>query len=56
MTHKKVAMYSSDGDILIVPQDGTLRITTEFGKITVASQEISVIPRGVKFSVDLEGD
>jgi homogentisate 1,2-dioxygenase len=56
MTQKKVAMYSSDGDILIVPQEGTLRITTEFGKLNVASQEISVIPRGVKFSVDLEGD
>jgi len=56
MTPNKKAMYSADGDILIVPQDGTLRITTEFGKLTVASQEICVVPRGVKFSVDLEAE
>lgn len=54
MTDKKIAMYSADGDILIVPQFGTLRITTEFGKFTVASKEIGLIPRGIKFSVDLE--
>lgn len=53
MTDKKIAMYSADGDILIVPQFGTLHITTEFGKLTVASKEIAVVPRGVKFSVDL---
>lgn len=56
MTQNKIAMYSSDGDMLIVPQEGTLRITTEFGKMTVASKEICVIPRGIKFSVDLEAD
>ena len=56
MSDKKIAFYSSDGDILIVPQFGTLRITTEFGKLTVASKEICVVPRGVKFSVDLEGE
>ena len=55
MSYKKIAMYSSDGDMMIVPQEGTLRITTELGKLTVASKEICVIPRGVKFSVDLEG-
>jgi homogentisate 1,2-dioxygenase len=56
MTDKKLAVYSSDGDFLIVPQVGTLRITTEFGKLTVGQKEICVIPRGIKFSVDLEGD
>lgn len=49
-------MYSSDGDILIVPQDGTLHLTTEFGKLTVGSKEICVVPRGVKFSVDLPAE
>ena len=29
------AFYSSDGDMLIVPQVGNLLITTEFGKIEV---------------------
>lgn len=56
MTDKKIAMSSADGDLLIVPQTGTLRVTTEFGLLTVASKEICVIPRGVKFAVDLEGE
>ena len=33
----------SDGDLLIVPQQGTLGITTEFGKMTVEPNEICVI-------------
>lgn len=56
MSTQRIAMYSADGDILIVPQEGTLWITTEFGKLTVGSKEICVVPRGVKFSVDLEGE
>lgn len=56
MSDKKIAMYSSDGDLIIVPQAGTLRITTEFGRLTVGSKEICVIPRGIKFAVDLESD
>ena len=39
----KTAMYSSDGDFLIVPQEGTLFITTEFGRMTVKPREICVI-------------
>ena len=37
------AFYNSDGDLLIVPQKGTLYIKTEFGKLTVAPNEICVI-------------
>ena len=51
MTHE--AFYNADGDFLIVPQQGTLVITTEFGKMTVAPNEICVIQRGMKFSVNL---
>ena len=36
-------MYNSDGDFLIVPQTGVLHITTEFGKMDVAPNEICVI-------------
>lgn len=54
MTGSRVAMYSSDGDMLIVPQTGTLLITTELGKLRVAPEEVVVIPRGVKFSMDCE--
>lgn len=49
---KNKAMYNSDGDILIVPQHGTLNITTELGKLSVEPCEIVVIPRGIKFTVE----
>ena len=35
--------YSADGDFLIVPQQGTLYVTTEFGRMVVAPLEICVI-------------
>ena len=47
------AFYSSDGEWLIVPQQGALFVRTEMGRLHVAPNEILVIPRGVKFSVDL---
>lgn len=45
------AFYSADGDLLIVAQEGTLDIRTEFGWLLVRPMEICVIPRGVKFQV-----
>lgn len=48
-------LYNSDGDFLIVPQIGILHITTEHGKMDVKSGEIAVIPRGIKYSVDIDG-
>ncbi|KAF9193497.1 hypothetical protein BGZ50_007427 [Haplosporangium sp. Z 11] len=47
------AFYNSDGDFLIVPQQGRLDITTEFGKMMVHPNEICVIQRGIRFSVNL---
>lgn len=35
----------------IVPQQGTLDIKTEFGRMTVSPNEICVIQQGIKFSV-----
>eukprot|EP01100_Stratorugosa_tubuloviscum_P004646 TRINITY_DN2168_c0_g3_i1.p1 TRINITY_DN2168_c0_g3~~TRINITY_DN2168_c0_g3_i1.p1 ORF type:complete len:435 (-),score=215.81 TRINITY_DN2168_c0_g3_i1:121-1425(-) len=49
------AFYNSDGDFLIVPQEGTLDIRTEFGMLEVAPGEICVIQRGIHFSVAVEG-
>lgn len=40
-----------DGDFLIVPQEGKLYITTEFGHLSVEPNEIVVIQQGMKFSV-----
>ena len=48
--------YSADGELLIVPQDGELRIFTELGIIDVEPLEIAVIPRGLRFRVDIAGD
>ena len=51
----KEAFYNSDGDFLIVPQTGTLYITTLMGKLVVEPKEIVVIPRGIKFTIEVEG-
>jgi homogentisate 1,2-dioxygenase len=45
--------WNADGEMLIVPQQGALRLCTEFGIIDAAPGEIAVIPRGVKLRVEL---
>jgi len=45
--------YDADGELLIVPQQGRLRLATELGLIEIAPQEIAVIPRGVRFRAEL---
>jgi homogentisate 1,2-dioxygenase len=45
--------YDADGELLIVPQQGRLDIFTEMGRLEAAPGEIAVIPRGVKFKVEL---
>jgi homogentisate 1,2-dioxygenase len=49
------AFVNSDGDFLIVPQQGALDIQTEFGPLYVQPGEIVVIQRGQRFRVGLEG-
>ncbi len=48
--------YSADGEMLIVPQLGTLTLDTELGRMRVEPQEIAVIPRGLRFRVDVPAD
>ena len=45
--------YNADGEMLIVPQLGTLTIHTECGILDVPPLHIGVIPRGIKFRVTL---
>jgi homogentisate 1,2-dioxygenase len=45
--------YNADGEMLFVPQQGTLRLRTECGIVDIGSGEVAVIPRGIKFSVEL---
>lgn len=47
------AFVNSDGDMLIVPQQGRLDIQTELGKIFVTPGEIAVVQAGLKFKVGL---
>ncbi|MEV1022658.1 homogentisate 1,2-dioxygenase [Streptomyces sp. NPDC050264] len=43
----------SDGELLIVPEQGGLLLRTEFGLLAVAPGEVALIPRGVRFRVEL---
>ena len=46
---------NSDGELLLVPQQGRLRLRTEFGLLDVAPGEIAVVPRAVRFAVEPDG-
>ncbi|MBC7433098.1 MAG: homogentisate 1,2-dioxygenase [Rubritepida sp.] len=48
-------LCNADAEMMIVPEQGTLRLCTEFGILDVAPAEIAVIPRGVKLRVELRG-
>jgi homogentisate 1,2-dioxygenase len=45
--------YNADGEMLIVPQQGRLRLVTELGVLELAPGEMGVVPRGVKFRAEL---
>lgn len=49
------AFVNSDGDFLIVPQQGALNIQTEFGRLYVQPGEIFVVQRGLRFKIEVEG-
>ena len=52
-TSMRRVFYNADGELLILPQQGTLDITTELGRFTVEPQQIALIPRGLRFRVAL---
>ena len=45
--------YNADGEILVVAEKNRVRFLTELGIIEISSGEICVIPRGLKFRVEL---
>ena len=45
--------YDADGELLIVAQLGSLRVCTELGVLEVGPGEIGVVPRGLRFRVEL---
>ncbi|MCU1717183.1 homogentisate 1,2-dioxygenase [Pseudomonas sp. 5P_3.1_Bac2] len=46
-------LFNADGELLLVPQQGRLRLYTEMGLLELEPLEIAVIPRGIKFRVEL---
>jgi homogentisate 1,2-dioxygenase len=49
------AFVNADGEMLLVPQQGALDITTELGPLHVAPGEVALLPRGMAFSVAVAG-
>ncbi|HEX3350794.1 MAG TPA: homogentisate 1,2-dioxygenase [Acetobacteraceae bacterium] len=45
--------WNADGEMLVVPQLGRLHVVTECGRLHVAPGEILVLPRGMRFRVEL---
>jgi homogentisate 1,2-dioxygenase len=52
---KDRVFYDADGELLIVPQQGVLTLVTEMGWLKVGPGHIAVIPRGVRFRVEVDG-
>ena len=48
------AMVNADGEMLLVPQQGRLVLTTELGILALTPGEVAVVPRGMVFSVALQ--
>ncbi|HEY0953386.1 MAG TPA: homogentisate 1,2-dioxygenase [Roseateles sp.] len=46
------ALVNADAEMLLVPQQGRLLITTELGRLEVAPGAIALLPRGMAFKVD----
>ena len=45
--------YDADAELLVVPQQGRLRLLTELGILEVGPLHIAVLPRGLRFRVEL---
>jgi len=46
-------LVNADAEMLFVPQQGRLQITTELGRLEVSAGEVALVPRGLAFRVDL---
>jgi len=46
---------NADGELLIIPQTGTLRLVTEMGQMELAPGWVGLVPRGVRFRVEVDG-
>jgi len=54
-TMKDRCFWNADGELMFVPQQGSIQLFTELGLLEAGPGEIAVVPRGMKFRVDVEG-
>jgi homogentisate 1,2-dioxygenase len=47
-------LYNADGEMMIVPESGEMVVHTELGALELSPLFIGVIPRGMKFRVELK--
>jgi homogentisate 1,2-dioxygenase len=52
---KDRVFYCADGELMFVPQQGSISLFTELGILEAEPGEIAVIPRGLKFKLQLTG-
>ncbi|MFX7621084.1 homogentisate 1,2-dioxygenase, partial [Acinetobacter baumannii] len=45
--------YDADGEMILLPEEGAILVRTEFGEMHVSPGELAVVPRGVRFQVQL---
>ncbi len=50
------AFSNADGDLLLLPQAGGIRVVTELGWLEAVPSEVVLVPRGLKFRVELLDD
>ena len=48
--------FNADGELMIVPEAGSIRVFTELGKMDLEPSEICIIPRGMMFKVTRLGE
>jgi len=53
---KDRVFVDADGELLIIPQAGTLRLFTELGRMELPPGWVGIVPRGVKFRVEVDGE
>src|SRR5262245_39659625 len=47
----KRCFWNADGEVMLVPQQGSLSLHTELGLLEIDPGEIAVVPRGLRFRV-----
>jgi homogentisate 1,2-dioxygenase len=47
---------NGDGEMLLIPQQGALRLVTELGILEIEPGWIGLVPRGIRFRVEVEGE